>query len=316
MISISTYAQNVKEEISRIPSDAREKMAILDAFLRLNASFGRANNESFIEFETSQNFISRKFLSLIKEFYDCRTSIFVKEYKKLNQKHHYIVRIETMVDAILEEYKFYDDNIQNKELYLEQEDLSKAYLRGAFLVKGTVNNPKTSKYHLEISSKSSKDTVFIQTLMNNFYLDAKVTKRRNDYVAYIKSSQKIKDFLRIIGCSKQVFVFEEEVLNRNFAQDVARVMNCDIANEVKVHKAANSQLKDIQYLEFNYPLESLDSKILLIMKLRKKYPEASLIELVDRMKADYDIIITKSGLNHRFRKLHEIAEDYKSKREN
>ena len=189
--------------------------------------------------------------------------------------------------------------------------VKKSYLRGAFLARGSVNDPAKSAYHLEIATRSNDEAIYIQHLMNTFDLNAKMSKRRNDLIIYVKEVSKIADFLRIIGISQMVFKFEEIQVQREFKNDLNRKVNSEIANEIKTMSAAKAQLLNIQYLEYNYPLEKMDPKILLIMKVRKENPEASFKELIDILNNDYDEKITKSGLNHRFRKIKEMVDELK-----
>jgi len=306
-----SYTSDVKQELCTVSGNASENQITLEAMLRLNSEIIKRNGKFLIDFETTNNAVARKFLSLTRQFFNCEVVLMKKEIKKLNQKDRYIISINTMAEAIIETFNLFYSETLSKNNIIDNPSFTKSYLRGSFITRGAVNNPNTSNYHLEIASKNSNEAVFIQTLFNELELDAKITKRRNDYVVYLKNSQKIIDFLRLIGCSEIVFKFENEVLNRNFNQDINRIMNFDIANEMKSQSAAKKQLEYITYLEYYYPLEKLDSNILLVMKARKNYPESSLQELADFMLKDYGIKITKSGLNHRFRKIKQIAIEHK-----
>ena len=182
------------------------------------------------------------------------------------------------------------------------------------MARGSVNDPAKSDYHLEIATRSNDEAIYIQHLMNLYDLNAKLSKRRNDLIIYIKEVSKIADFLRIIGISQMVFKFEEIQIQREFKNDLNRKVNSEIANEIKTLSAAKAQLLNIQYLEYNYPLEKMDPKILLIMKVRKDNPEASFKELLDILNNYYGEKITKSGLNHRFIKIKEMVEELKTQK--
>jgi len=189
-----------------------------------------------------------------------------------------------------------------------------AYLKGAFLIKGTVNNPLTSNYHLEMSTDKETEALFLQRCMNYFSLNARISKRRNHLIVYIKEKDAIVEFLRRIGANVSMNEFENTVIKRTLAANINRVMNIDVANQQKTNASAKEQIKYIKYLEFNYPLEKLDPKILMVMKVRKENPEASLLEMVDIINSTYDEEITKSGLNHRLRKIKEIAIDFEERK--
>lgn len=309
-----SFAQLVKEELCTVKRDNHCNSAELESLIRLAGEIVKSNNKIVINFSSINAVISRRFFSLVKKFYSCDIEIFQKQIKKLNQNFRYIVSITSMAEAIIEEYQLYSSTSSQKEDIQSRRCCMEAYLRGAFLAKGSVNDPKSARYHLEIAISNENEAIFVQKIMNEFDLNAKMIRRRNDLVIYLKDVQAIKDFLRIIGASKTVFMLEDIVLKRNFASDINRILNCDIANEMKTLDAAKDQLRYIKYLEYNYPLDKLDPKILMVMKVRKDYPEATFNELIVVLKEQYDVVITKSGLNHRFRKIKEIAIDYSNKK--
>jgi DNA-binding protein WhiA len=143
--------------------------------------------------------------------------------------------------------------------------------------------------------------------MNEFGLNAKITKRRNGLICYLKDVTSIEDFLRIIGASDTVFEYEDIRIKRDFNNSINRILNCEIANEKKTIQAANIQMKYIDYIEKSRV--KVDYKILQAMEIRKENPDASLNELVEYFEEKYKEKITKSGLSHRFSKLKEIAEE-------
>ena len=152
--------------------------------------------------------------------------------------------------------------------------------------------------------------------MNHFDLNAKITKRRDNYVIYMKALESIKDFLRIIGSVQSAFKLEEAQIERELHSSVQRKLNIELANDSKTLKSAAEQLKYIRFIEYNYPLEKLDGRILLIMKVRKQNPEASLNELIDILKDKHNEHITKSGLNHRLNRIKELALELMEKKAN
>lgn len=170
-----------------------------------------------------------------------------------------------------------------------------------------MNNPETSNYHLELSVDEEEYALFIQELMNYFHLNAKMTKRRNKYVIYLKSAEKIGDFLRAIGASQSVMNFESTRIDRSMSNTVNRWNNCDIANEVKSMASSNKQLEDISIIEMFMGLDMLDEKTRTVALIRKKYPDYTLNELCNAYQDETGLTISKSGLHHRFKKLSEQA---------
>ena len=141
-------------------------------------------------------------------------------------------------------------------------------------------------------------------LLNSFGLNARISKRREELIVYIKEAQAIADFLYIVGAQKSYFDYEDVRVNKDISNLVNRKNNCELANEIKAINAAKQQLEDIKKIE---NMEGLDSKIKEVMELRKKNPTATLQELLEIYKEEYDKGITKSCLNHRFRRIHELA---------
>ena len=196
--------------------------------------------------------------------------------------------------------------IPNRNI-LKRECCMRAYLAGAFLSCGSVNNPETSNYHLEMSFNEEEFAQFISKIMNDFELNAKMIKRRNKYVVYLKSSEKIGDFLRAIGASQSVMNFESTRIDRNMSNTVNRWNNCDIANEIKSMATANKQINDINTVDMFMGLDMLDEKTRIVALIRKKYPEMTLNELTEVYYEETGQTISKSGLHHRFKKISEEA---------
>jgi DNA-binding protein WhiA len=196
--------------------------------------------------------------------------------------------------------------IPDKKIF-QKECCIRAYLAGAFLACGSVNNPETSNYHLEMSFAEEEYANFIAQLMNNFELNAKIIKRRNRYVVYLKSSEKIGDFLRAMGASRSVMNFESTRIDRNMSNTVNRWNNCDIANEIKSLASANKQIDDINIVDMFMGLEMLDEKTRSVALIRRKYPEMSLNELAQVYYEETGQTISKSGLHHRFKKISDEA---------
>ena len=182
-----------------------------------------------------------------------------------------------------------------------------------FLSQGSINDPKTSRYHMEILIDKPKEAIFVQKLLNIFDLNAKILNRDKGYMIYIKEAEKISDFIKIIGATKAVLYFEDIRIYHDKKNRTNRLNNCEQANIDKVVNAAIVQLKNIKELEDNLALELLDDKTKEALYYRKKYPEASLKELSEIISVETGNKITKSGLNHRFRKINELANKLKNK---
>ncbi|MCR5786347.1 MAG: DNA-binding protein WhiA [Acholeplasmatales bacterium] len=303
-----SFAQECKTEIANVKPNEAEMATELEALLRLSAEVILRDLKFIVSFESANAMTSRRVLSFIKTIYKAETELNTRQVKKLNQGIHYQVVVLTESDKIIKEYNLLGDNLHQEEI-ANSDLLKNAYLRGAFLARGSINDPQKGDYHLEISTTNQEESMFIQRLMVSFELNAKIVKRRNDFVIYLKDVSEISDFLRIIGASSKVFELDELVIKREYKTNIQRQMNAEIANQIKTNSAAKKQIQYIHTIEYNYPLEKLDPRLLLVMKVRLENKEASLTELIEIIERDYHQHITKSGINHRFMKIKELAEE-------
>ena len=217
----------------------------------------------------------------------------------------YIVRVVEGANMVIYENNLLDYSSSDHDEIIQKECCKKAYLRGAFLVSGSVNDPSGS-YHLELSCQASDEILYIQRLMNEFNLNAKITKRRNNLICYIKEVERITDFLCLIGAQDSFFKFQEIRIKRDLNSNINRVINCEVANLAKTMIFVKEQMNDISLIESIIPSDKIDEKLKEIIDLRKENPESSMNDLVQIM-ASRGKKITKSGINHRFRKIHELA---------
>ena len=156
-----------------------------------------------------------------------------------------------------------------------------------------------------------EEAYFIQSLLNEFYLNSKVLNREKGYMVYIKEAEKIGDFLRLIQAFNAVLYYEDIRIYRDHKNMTNRLNNCEQANIDKIVGTATKQLEDIEYLKENLGVELLDDKTKEVIEYREKYPEASLVELSEIISYETGKTITKSGLNHRFRKIKELVNKMK-----
>ena len=185
----------------------------------------------------------------------------------------------------------------------------KACLRGLFLAGGTVNDPEKG-YHLEIVCSDKVTAADVRKLMNQFSLKAKVIERRGSQVVYLKGSERVADFLKIIGAYNQVFRLEDVLALKSLRNKTNRIVNCENANLDRSVNAAAKQIRNIRYIQEHLGLENIQKKLRDAAELRLEYPELSLSELARLA----DPPVSKSGLNHRFAKIAETAEHLREKR--
>ena len=298
-----SFASDVKIELGKLKIDDCCKMACLSALLQLSSEMSINSEGPHVTFKTMNNTIARLFVSLVKSKYDLPINILVSK-QNLTKNDVFNIVIDN-ASPIIEDFDLFNKDYAHYNKYVKKDCCKKAYIRGAFLATGSINDPNKS-YHLEIKCRNEECAIFIQMLLNANRLNARISKRRDELIVYIKEAQAIADFLYIVGGNKSYFDYEDIRVNKDISNLVNRKNNCEIANEVKAINAAKQQLEDIKILE---KFDEVDLKLREVMELRKKNPTATLVELLEHYKNDYGKEITKSCLNHRFRKIHELASD-------
>lgn len=300
-----TFTSTVKDEVTRLEGNKLEYIAELSCIFRNNA---RINDDIIITVEN--NAVARRVFKLIKTLYDVTPIITIRKRYNFNNNLSYILKIKQKNDIILKDLSIVIDNqYQNipKNYIINDEECQRAYLRGLLISTGSINDPKTSRYHLEFIVDNLEYANFISQELNKFYLNSKVIKREKNYMIYIKEAEKISDFLRIINAYNAVMYFEDIRIYRDHKNMTNRLNNCEQANIDKIFITAAAQLKDIEKLQKYDLLDVLDQKLLEVVKYRQQYPESSLQELSNIMSKELGYNITKSGLNHRFRKIKDMV---------
>ncbi len=304
-----SFTINVKNEIASFDSVKDENMAMLSAIIRYS---GKISDDITITTENSK--VARRIYTLISEMYNVSVTIDDKN-NNFNRNRLYVIKVSDKIDYILKDLGIIDDNSKYIEvpLYLiDVEETRRAYLKGIFLATGSVNDPKTSRYHLEFFVDKESDANYISELLNEYYLNSKVIQKDRKYMVYIKEAEKIGDFLRIIGANDAVMYYEDIRIYRDHKNMTNRLNNMEQANIEKIINTCNSQIKDIELIFDKLGKDSLDDKTLEAATYRIKYPESSLQELSEIMTLEIGKPITKSGLNHRMRKIREIANRLKN----
>ena len=195
------------------------------------------------------------------------------------------------------------------EVLVTKKCCQRAYLRGAFLAGGSVNNPETSSYHLEIFSIYKEHSEALVDLMNKFHLNAKSIERKNGYITYLKEAEKISDFLSIVGAHVGLMKFEDVRILRYMRNSVNRLVNCDTANMNKTIGAAQRQVGNINYIEKAIGLDQLPDRLQEVARLRIENQDITLKELGELVSG---APVSKSGVNHRLRKIEEIADNLRN----
>jgi len=302
-----SFTSVVKNEICGLDFSNTENIAELSGFIRGSCKY---SNE-FIELTTENAKVAKRIYMLIKSIYGIEVVLEQRKLANFSNKKIYVITIGSRVADILSDLSVADDT--PKEYLFGSNEEVKAYLRGTFLNRGSVNDPKTSQYHLEFLYDNKFEAVAVQRLLNQFDMNSKIIIRDTKYMVYIKEAEKISDFLKVISAYQAVLYYENIRIYKEQKNNTNRLNNCEQANIDKIIETCNNQIKDILFIDENLGLDFLDDKIKEACEYRLKYPETSLTELSKIISLETNSNITKSGLNHRFRKIKEIASRLRKK---
>ena len=218
--------------------------------------------------------------------------------------------IGTGTEKILQAMKVFDGD---KQVRLLQEGVShiliknsccrRAYLRGAFLCTGSISDPQKG-YHLDFVCDHETQALQIQEVLHSFELEAKIVRRKKYYVVYLKEGAGIVDLLNVIGAHLSLMNLENLRIEKEMRNSINRQVNCETANITKTVNAASKQIEDIQLIQKRIGLSGLPDNLREMALVRLSHPESSLQELGGYLNPP----VGKSGVNHRLRKLNELAE--------
>lgn len=304
-----SFASETKKELTNLEIKPCCLNAELSALIRMNGALSFSNRKLIVDIQTENAAIARRIYTLIKKSFEVQVELLVRKKMRLKKNNVYIVRLSQQAKEILESLKILGEGFTfihdiSQDL-IKKKCCKRAYLRGAFLAGGSVNNPETSSYHLEIFSLYKEHNSSLCEVMNMFDLNSKTLERKKGYITYLKEAEKITEFLNIIGAHHALLRFEDIRIVRDMRNSVNRLVNCETANLNKTIGASLRQVENIRYIDQTVGLHILPEKLREIAELRITYQEVTLKELGEMVNGGN---ISKSGINHRLRKIDEIAE--------
>ncbi len=312
---ITSFTSVVKEEIITKPFVPARLKALVAAFFKANGRYLISNRETRLELKSEHAKIAKYLYVTIKALYGIDPRFAYTQNKRFGKRTTYHVLIEHGVESILQDLKLSFNETFDLREQLKSDDEVAGYLAGIFLATGSVNDPESSNYHLEMSGDNEAFLIEVSKLMarhRSVRLEPKMTKRRNQHVIYLKKSDQIADFLILIGATDATLEFESVRVARDFSNSDNRWQICETANMEKTIKAASKQLEDIKFLDRLIGLEHLPNpKLVALAHLRLDDESASMIELAARLSEAMDRPVSKSNVAHLFRNLHQLAEKYR-----
>ena len=309
-----SFSYQVKEELEKHTSESRHcQIAELSAIIHYLGSLKRSKRgELQLQISTENLFVLRKVFTLLSKTFNIETSEYedccLKEKK--NSVYSLVLKEEEIIMGVFQAIKLIDSkgvlhslNDQINPIVLKQSCCQRAFLRGCFLSIGSMSDPSKG-YHLEMVCSRLIQAEQIKNLLQDFGLEAKIVERKNHHVVYLKEGSNIVDFLNICEAHVALMEFENLRIVKEMRNSINRRVNCETANIAKTVNAAAKQIEDILWIRDSIGFSELPDNLREMAEVRLEYPEATLKELGNYL----DPPVGKSGVNHRLRKLSEIAE--------
>lgn len=297
-----SFTTQIKDEITKIYNNTPEDLISLLVYLSFNSTI--TDDEILIYTENAS--VARWLFKLLKIFYNVEIRLTVRTIKRFRKKNIYILEIKEKKDIIVSDI---NNTLANINEASKEEKV--AFLKGIFLSCGSVNDPKKNKYHLEFFTKEKSKATLINKLLHDLNLNSKILKREKEYMVYIKKSENIADLINYLRAINSLFYFEDIRIYKDHKNMVNRLNNCEQANVEKSLKSSKLVLDNIKYLEDNDLINLLDDRAKEIISYKKKYPDTSMGELAEIISLETNKSITKSGINHHFRKINELINRHK-----
>ncbi len=308
-----SFARLVKEESAKAERSVSEKKALLSSFVRINGYLRIRGKQEGLELSSENSAIAKCVYQYLHELYGVDVRFAYTRSAGFLKRMVYHVIVDDEAGKILEDLEVDFFNPEKPKNVISSSEEVAAYLTGAFLAGGSVNNPASRSYHLEICVKDEGFAKFLLKIWSKYQphpFSCKLSKRRNQFVLYLKRGDEISDFLVLMGAKDQCLAFEDVRISRDFSSIGNRLSNLDTANYGRVVLASKRQIDEINYLFEKEGKENISNpKLLALMELRVKNPDASLDELSKLLSEELNTEISKSNVNHLLRYVHTHTEE-------
>ena len=314
-----SFSSEVKEELSRQLSTARHcQIAEIAAIISMCGGISISAKDRYcLKIQTENLAVSRKYFTLLKKTFNICTEVSIKQHVSQKKSRTYMVLIKSHEDTmrVLQAAKLIGKDMEIGEdfsvisnVVVQNACCRRAFIRGAFLAAGSISAPEKF-YHFEIVCISVHKAEQLQAIINTFDIDAKIVQRKKYYVVYIKEGAQIVEILNVMEAHVALMNLENVRILKEMRNSVNRQVNCETANINKTVNAAVKQIEDIQYIQSTIGFDSLSEGLEDIARLRLEQPEATLKELGMMLTPQ----VGKSGVNHRLRKLSNLADELRGK---
>ncbi|MCH4191327.1 MAG: DNA-binding protein WhiA [Butyrivibrio sp.] len=313
-----SFSGEVKEELVKHTGTARHcLLAELAAIMTACGSVSVAEDGDMTLFlQTENELVVRKCFTILKKAFNIDTDILVVVPEKHENGRIYKPFLDQQreVRSVLMALRMLDEAGQLRKMeegvnpmLVRNSCCKRAFLRDSFLCIGSMSDPRKS-YHLEYVCSCEKHAEDLQSLLKTFDIEAKMVRRKKYFVVYLKEGSEIVDLLNVMEAHVSLMNLENLRIYKEMRNSVNRRVNCEAANITKTVTAASKQTEDIIYIQKHYGFNNLQDNLRQMAEVRLQYPEATLQELGHFL----DPPVGKSGVNHRLRKLSELADRIRS----
>lgn len=313
-----SFSAETKNELARIFSDNECcNISELSAIVRLAGSIQIAGYKKLnLKISTELNSTARKIFKLLKSNFGINTEISVNKNQMLKRNSSYVLMVTSEMSAenllrelgILSQEDYFFTMNKVPEGLIKDNDCIRAFIRGAFLGGGSISDPEKN-YHLEFVTNNEEFAESLKDLINSLGFNSKTVSRKNNYVVYLKESEQISDLLNIIGAHQALLSLESTKIVKEMRNNVNRIVNCETANLSKTVNAAVRQIENIKYIQQKVGLDHIPPNLREIAVLRIEYEDLTLKELGEMASPQ----LSKSAVNHRLRKIEQIADNLRLK---
>ena len=303
-----TFSERVKKEITSLDFSTHCMKSLLSSFLDNNLSIVLTSKGESWQITSPFQFIQDFIANIFEQLYLVNITKLQSEINKINGLRTYLLIVEGNFEQMQNDLLL---NQKNKELLLLEQCCRRAYVTGAFLSAGSISSLEKTGYHLELRSYHLQYLRSIQNLLLEFKISSTIHKRGNQYFLYVKKSEQISDFLRLVSVFETFSEFEDIRIERDFNVQITRFNNLDISNLNKSTQSGVKQVEQINEMKAKQIYEKQSDKFKKFCELRLKNPTASLKEISVLFKEKYKINITRTGLNHFVIKLNDLWSNMK-----
>ncbi len=311
-----SFSMEIKSELTRIEnSDICCKKFELTGIIRAGIAIRKYKDKPRVLFITENASLSRHLYSLAKEYFNNSPDIIILKTRRF--RTHTVYRLEfthlfdNEIKMILKKMGISlienGEKISYENIGIKNRCCKRAYIRGCFLATGSISDPDRS-YHLEITFPNLLLAKEYISLLKEFDVESRHIIRKGHHLVYLKEGQEIVDFLNVIGAHNALMKLENIRIMKDMRNQVNRIVNCETANLEKTVNASLRQVDNIKFIAEMRGLESLPENLREIAYLRVENPDVSLAELGEMLNP----ILSKSGVNHRLKKIDNIAESIRS----